>query len=286
MIAVTGANGHLGKATIGFLLNTIKPAQIVAVVRDHQKAEDLRAKGVEVRQGNYFNYSSLVQAFKGINKVLLISSSSLEERTKQHTYAIAAAKEAGVQHVIYTSVVNPSLSSRFVGAHSHFETEEYLKSSGLTYTVFRNNFYLEVIPWLIGEALQTGKIYYPAGNGKVSFAARADMAEALANVLASDGHENKIYEIGANTAYSFRDLAAALSELANKQIDYVDIPLETLKQELLKKQMPPEVVEITASVAEAIKHGEVNHPDSTLEKFLGRKPVGLKEFLKATYFNR
>lgn len=283
MILVTGANGNLGKAMIDFLLKKIEPSQIAALVRDSKKGEELKTKGIEIRIGDYFDYSSLVNAFKGIDKLLLISSGSLEDRTKQHINAVDAAKEAGVKHIVYTSVVNPSPSSSFSAVQSHIETESHLKQSGITYTIFRNTLYLDVIPMLIGDAVQHGKIYYPAGEGKVGFAARVDMAEALANVISSRGHENKIYEITGSTPYSFHDIAKALSEATQKQIEYVDIPLDVMKEELVKINLPPALIELYASMAKAIKQNELTYVDSSLEKLLGRKPVGLKEFFKNVF---
>jgi len=283
MILVTGANGHLGKATIEFLIKKINPGQIFGMVRDPQKAEDLNTKGIVVRQGDYFDYNSLTKAFKGINKLLFISSGTVDDRIKQHKKVIDAAKELGVKHILYTSMLNTSSSPYFIPGKDHFETEKYLKSSGITYTILRNAYYIDVLPMFIGEALTTGKIYYPAGEGRVSFTARVDMAEATANILVNQGHENKIYPFGVNTSYSFQDIAKALSELANKQIDYVDIPLETMRQELLKKKTPEFLVNMLTQLAESFKHNEGNYPDPTLENLLGRKPVGLKEFLKNTY---
>ncbi|MBI1939673.1 MAG: SDR family oxidoreductase [Ignavibacteriales bacterium] len=283
MILVTGANGNLGKAAINFLLKKIEPSKIAALVRDSKKGEELKTLGVEIRVGDYFDYDSLVKAFKGINKLLLISSGSLEDRTTQHINAINAAKEAGVKHILYTSVVTPSHTASFSAVLSHVETESYLKKSGITYTIFRNSLYLDLIPMLIGDALQSGKIYYPAGDGKVSFTARTDMAEALANVLVSETLENKIYEITGSTAYSFYDIAKALSDATQKQIEYIDVPPEAMEQELLKNNVPSGYIELLTSMAKAIRQNELSYFDSSLENLLGRKPVGLKEFLKIVF---
>lgn len=283
MILVTGANGNLGKGTIDFLLKKVEPSQIAALVRDPKKGEELKAKGIEVKIGDYFDYASLINAFKGIDKLVLISSGSLEDRTTQHINAIDAAKKAGIKHIFYTSVVTPSPSASFTAVQSHIETENHLKQSGIAYTIFRNTLYLDVIPMIIGDAVQSGKIYYPAGEGGVGFAARLDMAEALANVVSSGNHENKIYEITGSTAYSFYDIAKVLSEVTQKQIEYVNIPPEVMEQELIKINLPPAAVVLYTSMAKAIRQNELNYVDSSLEKLLGRKPVGLKEFFRTLF---
>jgi NAD(P)H dehydrogenase (quinone) len=139
---------------------------------------------------------------------------------------------------------------------------------------------MDELPGMIGDAVKTGKIYFPAGEGRVSFALRDDLAEAAVNVITGSGYENKTLDLDADTGYSFYDIAEALTEVSGKKIEYIDIPLETLQEELGKRQYPPAVVEMISQVAQAVKYGEGDHPNPTLGKLLGRKPVGLKEFLR------
>lgn len=279
MIAITGASGHLGKATLNFLLAKTNPSSLVAIARDTEKVADLADKGVIVRQGDYTDPASLVTAFAGVDTLVLISSAVLgEERVRQHTNVINAAKEAGVKHVFYTSASNPSLTAHFTPAIDHFQTENLLNESGLTYTIFRNNLYLDILPGVLGDAPQSGKLYFPAGDGKVSFVLRADIAEGLANALLSEGHENKVYEIGSPVSYSFSDIAAALSQ-SGKPVDYIDIPNSAYEAEL-QKHLPAVYAKMYAGMAEGVKQGDFDVPDATLENLLGRQPVTLTDFLK------
>ncbi|GAB3986479.1 SDR family oxidoreductase [Spirosoma daeguense] len=280
MIAITGASGHLGKATLEFLATKTNPASLVAVARDTEKVSDLAAKGVNVRQGDYTDSASLVAAFAGVDKLVLISSAVLgEERVRQHTNVINAAKEAGVKHIFYTSAPNPSLTAHFTPAIDHFQTENLIKESGLTYTFFRNNLYLDVLPGILGDAAQSGKLYFPAGDGKVGFVLRADIAEGLANALITEGYENKVLEIGAPATYSFGDIATALSQ-SGKTVEYVDIPNEAYEAEL-QKHLPAQYAKMYAGMAEGIKQGDFDVPDATLEHLLGRKLVSLETFLNS-----
>jgi len=279
MIAITGASGHLGKATLNFLLTKTSPESLVALVRDPEKVTDLADKGVQVRKGDYNDSASLVASLAGVDKLVLISSSIIgEERVRQHINVINAAKEAGVKHVFYTSSPSPSANALFAAAIDHFQTENALKESGLTYTIFRNNLYLDILPMVIGDAAQSGKLYFPGGDGKTSFALRADIAEGLAIALTTEGHENQIYEIGSPTAWSFSDIAAALSH-NGKTVEYIDIPNSAYEAELLK-HLPAPIAKLYAGMAEGMKQNDFNKPDTTLEKLIGRPPVSLEEFLK------
>lgn len=284
MILITGANGHLGGATIDFLLKKNPNAKIKALVRSEEKGKDLKAKGVEIAIGDYLNYDSLVSAMKGVETMLLISSSTMGDRHAQHANAIKAAKENGVKHIVYTSVLKANPNSKFSAGIDHYKTEEDIKNSGISYTIMRNTYYADFLPNIIGNAVESGAIYYSAGNAKVNFALRSEMAEANAIVLANPtAHKNKIYEITSASKYTFDEIAGILSEITGKQIKYVDIPVEVLKENIIKFGMPKEVADLMGSIAESMKAGEFDFIDPTLEKLIGRKPTDLKYFLKNVY---
>jgi len=287
MILVTGSTGHLGKAVINYLLKKVPANTIAALARDENKAADLKAKGVDVRMGTYNDYASLVSAFKGIDKLLLVSSNDMENRTRQQINTVNAAKEAGVQHILYTSVSIKDIkhSAIAVVTESHDKTAEHIKASGLAYTLLNNNLYADVLPMFLGDkVLETG-IFFPAGNGKVPFATRDNMAAAAANILTSEGHENKEYAVSSDISYSFFDIADTLSELSGKQINYIDAPKDVYVETLTKAGVPEGYVSFFAGFAEAIKQNEFDLPNDTLETLIGKKPTSLKEYLQSTYFS-
>lgn len=284
MILITGANGYLGSATINFLLKKNPNAKIKALVRSEEKGKDLKAKGVEIAVGDYFNYNSLVEAMKGVETLMLISSSTMGNRYAQHANAIKAAKENSVKHIVYTSVLRANPYSRFSAGIDHYKTEVEIKNSGMNYTIMRNTYYADFLPNIIGNAFESGAIYYSAGKGKVNYALRNEMAEANAVVLSNpNAHTNKIYEITSGSVYDFDEIASILSEVTGKQIKYVDIPVETLKENIIKSGMPKDVAELMGSIAESIKSNEFNFIDTALENLLERKPTDLKDFIKNIY---
>ncbi|MBE9601587.1 SDR family oxidoreductase [Pedobacter sp. MC2016-24] len=286
MILVTGASGHLGKATIDSLLKKVPAKQVVALVRDKNKADNLKAKGVQVRVGDYTDPSSIISALEGIEDLLLVSSSSLD-RLQDHKNVIDAAKEKGLKHIYYTSgaVSNYGTTPLMPLAASHGDTEAYIKSSGLTYTIFQNSMYAETIPMYVGEkAVDTG-IYFPAEDGKAAFALRTDMAEAIANAITSDGHENKTYVITGSKAYSFADVAEVLSELAGKQVTYISPEPADYEATLKKYNVPEDGIFILSLFAETFRHHDLEQIDPAMENLLGRKPTDLRTYLKSAYFS-
>ncbi|MGF6848259.1 NAD(P)H dehydrogenase (quinone) [Chitinophaga sp. W3I9] len=286
MILVTGATGHLGAAVIDFLLKKVPANQIAALVRDEAKASGLKEKGISIRVANYHNYPSLVPAFKGVDKILLVSSSDFNDRAGQQINVINAAKEAGVKHVIYTSVATNAPTTTVIPmvVDSHIATANHLKASGLTYTLLNNNLYADVLPMFLGEKVVETGVFIPGGEGRVPYASRLDMAEAAANVLAGTGHDDKEYTIASDVTYSFADIAQLLSKLANKQVVYVDAPHDAYTAALAKAGVPPAYVGVMSGFAEAIKKNEFNLPGTELENLLGRKPASLESYLQKTFF--
>jgi len=284
MIAITGATGQLGRATLHYLQQKTAANQLIALVRDPQKATDLSAQGVQVRQGDYNDPAALRAAFEGAETVLLISGDDLEHRLQQHKNVIDAAKAVGARRVLYTSVINPAADSHFGALPSHVATEAYLKESGLAYTLLRNTLYLDLMPMMIGEnALVSGQIYAAAGDGRVSYALRQDLAEATANILTTPGHDNQTYDLAPAPAYSFQDVAATLSEVAGQPVQYVPITPEALAAGMREHHVPEPIVTMMVGLSKAMAANEFNLSSPTLEQLLGRQPTDLKTFLTSVY---
>lgn len=285
MILITGATGHLGGHVLENLLKKTNASNIAVLVRDENKAAGLKAKGVELRVGNFRDAASLTNVFNGVEKVLLISSSDLEDRLGQHKNVIDAAKKAGVQHIVYTGVsmvdVNNSALKDFM--IDHYQTEDLIKASGMKYTFLQHNLYADVIPTFIGEkVLETG-IFFPAGTGKVPFALRSEMGEAAANVLTGEGHENKTYRISSDQSYSFNEVAAGISKAAGKEITYTDADPAQFTEVLSNAGVPEAIIGFSLGFATAMKNDDFNIVTNDLEILLGRKPADLNQFLNTVY---
>lgn len=290
MILVTGASGNYGKATIDFLLKKGIPANSISgLVRNEDKIEDLKAKGINLRIGDYDNYDTLIEAFKGVEKLLLISGSDVANRGQQHKNVVNAAKAAGVKHILYTSFERKNdteTSPIYFLAKSHIETEEFIKESGLTYTIFRNNLYLDILPMFFGEKVLTTGIFLPAGDAKSAYALRSDMSEATANVLTSTGHDNKVYSLNNTENVSLQEIAQDLSEIVGKEINYVSPSKDVYTETLTKAGVPAQYIGMFSDFAEAIKQGEFSAEKTDLENLLGRKPTSAKAFLKEVYTSK
>lgn len=286
-LLVTGATGPFGQKAIETLLAKDSGDTVFGLVRNPEKAESLKEKGVDIRVGDYNNPESLVTAFEGIDKILFVSGSDLSNRSEQHKNVVDAATKAGVKHVVYTSFqrTNETESSPiYMVAESHMNTEKWLAESGMDYTILLNNVYMDFIPMFIGDqVLETGTIYLPVEDGQGAFALRSDMAEAAANVLTGEGHENKTYDFGNTESYSFQDVADILSEISGKEINYVSPSVGEFMKTMKEAGVPDAAAGMSAGFSSAIAQGEFTKANDDLKKLLGREPVSLKEFLTQVY---
>ncbi len=284
MILVTGASGQIGSAVIQQLLKLLPAGQIAGLSRSESKAEALKAQGIDARLGDYNDLDSLKRAMQGIEKVLLVSGGQAENGLQQHHNVVDAAKSKGVKCIAYTG---RSLQNREQLINQlmlrHFETEDYIRASGLQYVLFRNSLYMDVIPGYVGKQfVQTG-VHLPDDGGKVAFALRREMGEAIANVLASGDCQNRIYQFTGSQTWTFAEVAAALSELAGEPVSYTAISQEQYQANLKAAGLPEGVIQLLSAFLADIAQEQEATVTSELEAVLGRKPVGLKEGLKEMF---
>lgn len=289
MILVTGANGHLGRAIVNSLLNKgVNSGNIIGLVREEVKALDLKAKGITLRVGDYDWYPTLVKAFEGVEKLILVSGRDLTARMEQHDNVVTAAREVGVKHILYTSFFdgNKIRNSPFDFVSSSVKaTDLTIRASGIPYTLFKDNLYMELLPILFGENVMQTSIYLPAGEGKASYVTRSDIADAIANVVLQEGHLNKEYNISNTENISLSEIAAFLSVQAGMNIGYTSPSKADYIAAMEKKGLPLQFIKIFSAISEAIRMGEFQSSSTDLELLLGRKPTSTRQFLEQAYFN-
>lgn len=269
MIAITGATGQLGRLVISALIKKIPAASIIAIVRHVEKAKDIAALGVSVRQADYNQPASWDAALQGIDKVLLISSSEIGQRAQQHRNVIDAAQRAGVQLLAYTSVLHANTSILGL-AEEHRETEAAITASGVPFTLLRNGWYTENYAMGIGAALSLGALYGCAGEGRISSASRADYAEAAAIVLTSNDQAGKVYELAGDTSYALSEFAAEISRQSGKLTPYVNLPEADYQKALLGAGLPETLAELLANSDAGVSKGALFDDGQQLSKLIGK----------------
>ena len=291
MILVTGATGNYGSKAIEHLLKKgVAVKDIAALVRSEEKTQSLDEKGITTKIGDYADIDSMIRAFEGVDQLLLVSSSdrgAVENRTKHHINAFKAAKKAGVKHIVYTSFVRtPGHEDSDIAdfQNSHVESEQFLKESGITYTILQNGIYQEMILAFAGEKVaETGTILFPAQKGKATWVLREELAEAATHVLTTKAHENKTYILTNTESVGFEEIAKDISSALGKEVSYQSPPVDEFKSILQKAGVPGMYIGMFVIWGMAVAQGMMDLKDPTLASFLGRKPKTVKQFIDQVY---
>ncbi|WP_258098306.1 SDR family oxidoreductase [Marinoscillum pacificum] len=274
-IGITGATGQLGSIVVEQLKGKTDAANLVALVRSPEKVE-----GIEARAFDYDKPELLPESLKGIDKLLLISGNEIGQRARQHENIIKAAKEAGVQSIVYTSILHADESTISL-AGEHLATEKLLADSGITHTILRNGWYTENYTASIPPSIEAGAFIGSAGDGKIASATRTDFAEAAAVVLTSAGHDGKVYELAGDEAYTLSDLAAEISKQTGKDIPYANLPEEEYSKALKGFGLPDAFADAIANWDVSASQGDLFDDSKTLSSLIGRPTTPLSEAVKA-----
>ncbi|WP_422931744.1 SDR family oxidoreductase [Singulisphaera sp. PoT] len=273
-ILVTAASGQLGRLVVAKLLESTPAAQVVAGVRNLKKSAELSALGVEVREADYSRPETLDPALAGIDRVLLISSSEVGRRVAQHRNVIEAARRAGVELLAYTSVLRADTTELLVGVE-HRETEVILQASGVPFVFLRNGWYTENRAAFLPHALEHGQLPGCAGEGRFSWAARVDYADAAAVVMTTEGHAGRIYELAGDKSDTLSDFAAEVALQAGKPLAYRDMPEEDFRSLLVGAGIPDNFAELLANSDAVASRGGLFDESRQMSRLIGRPTTPL-----------
>jgi NAD(P)H dehydrogenase (quinone) len=280
-IVITGASGHLGRLVVDQLLAVgTPPEQIVATGRDVEKLTHLAQNGVTVRRADFADPITLDNAFVGADTMLLVSTTTVGERYENARNAIDAAARAGVSRIVYTSIVNASISQMIL-ADEHRRTEDYLRNSGMAFVILRNGWYLENYTDQLPMITQYHALLGSARQGLVSAASRRDFAAAAAAVLTQDGHFGATYELG-GTSFTLTELAATISDVLGTHIAYQDMSVTDYIGALTAAGLPPEMAAAVADADAGLARGELFTDSDDLVTLIGRPTTTAREAVQNT----
>ncbi|QSQ24350.1 SDR family oxidoreductase [Pyxidicoccus parkwayensis] len=282
MMVITGATGRLGRFVVEGLLKKLPANQIAVVARNPDKAKDWASRGVQVRKADYSQPETWAGVFSKGDTVLLISSSEVGQRRKQHQAVVDAAVRAGVRLLAYTSILHAD-TSRMVLAGEHLDTEKAIRASGLPFVFLRHSWYLENYTEAAKRTLAQGVLRGCAKDGRVAPALRQDYADAAVEVLTGTGHENQVYELAADQGFTLAELAAELSRQSGTSVPYQDLPPAEFSAVLQQAGLPKGYADVLANADEGIARGDLDDTSRTLSRLIGRPTTSLAQALSAMF---
>jgi NAD(P)H dehydrogenase (quinone) len=280
-LLVTGASGHLGQRVLHHLVNTlgVPAGRIIATTRKPATLSDWAAKGVIVRASDFDDPASLVAAFEGASRVLLISTDTIGRRVAQHQAAIDAAVKVGAHHVVYTSMPTPE-KSLVLFAPDHVGTEAALAASALPgWTLLRNNWYFETLFLSMPSTLASGKWFTAAGDGRTAYIARDDVARAAAAALAGGERGKVTYTLTGGKARTTAEIAALVSKTVNKPIDVIPVTIDQLVQGMVAHGVPEPMARVIASFDANTAAGQLAGVTGDVKALTGVEPQPFEEWL-------
>lgn len=282
MMIITGATGQLGRQIVEKLARRVSASQIGASCRSPEKAADLKSLGVRVRQGDFGHPEDLPQAFEGVTQLLLVSSNARAsggDSLAQHRNAIEAAIAAGAKRVVYTSQMAASPSSAFPPMHDHAATEEMLRQSGIAWTALRHGFYAESGLAMMGHALKTGELE-TAADGRFSWVAHADLAEAAAIILKDEGrYDGPTPPLTGSQALDFGDLTEIASTLQDQPVRRKTLADDEMRAKMTARGTPASAVDMIMGLYIGARNEEWATVDPTLEQLIGHQPMAMRELI-------
>lgn len=282
-LLVTGASGQLGRRVIELLLEA-EAGSIIATTRSPEKLADLAEQGVEVRQADFDQPETLVKAFAGADRLLLISTDAVDgtdRRIVQHRNAVNAAEQAGVKHVIYTSLTRPEPGTPILLAPDHHATEQALAASSLDWTVLRNNVYTDILLMSLPQAVATGQLMAAAGDGGVGYVTREDCARAAAAVLSATTSGRTTLDITGPEVVTYAVLAQIVSDITGQPVSYVNVPPEGMVKGMVGAGFPEGVAELLVSFQTATAQGILAVATDAVAELTGTAPQSVHDFLVA-----
>ena len=291
-IVLTGASGGFGQAAVRLLLEKIPATDLILMSRKPEKLAEFAALGASVRYGDFDDSAAMERAFAGGDRMLLISAVKVGHRIPQHGRAIDAAKTAGVKHIHYTSFIGSTPANPAAATKDHAGTEALLRASGLAWTALRDGQYADAMADAAApQAIRTGRWFASAGEGRISFVAREDCIRTAVAVLTGSGHENRIYNVTTNETWSFRDVAALVTEITGVPIDYVPVTDDELYALFDSLGIPREPVtefnidgfawcsDDMVTFERAIREGHMAVTSTDIETITGTPALSFRDFM-------
>lgn len=276
MILVTGGTGTIGKATVAALQAAGQRFKVAA-----RSPQEIKTRGVEAVTLDWSELDTYLPAMKGVDKLFLLTPNS-ERQVGYVVQAVAAAKRAGVKHIVRLSVMGADADPGVILGRLHFAAEKEVRLSGIAWTMLRPTFFMQnFINYYGVHPNKDGEIHLPHGRGKAAWVDARDVGEAAAKVLSAGGYEGNTFDLTGPEALSTEEVLAILSEVFGHKYKYVDVPEDAARKAMEDMKMPLWLVDAFMELHAFIKNGHAAKLANGVQTILGREPRSVREWARS-----
>jgi uncharacterized protein YbjT (DUF2867 family) len=276
MILLTGVTGKTGGATASALID--KGAALRALVRDEAKAADLKAAGVELVVGDIADADTVRKALAGAEKAFLTLPNGEHQLANEKQFT-DLAKEAGVKHLVKMSSMEAVPDAQTPIPQGHWAAEEYIRASGLDWTMVKPNFFMQNLLASAGMIKEQRKFSLPMGDGTTGLADTRDIGAVCAEVLTGEGHTGQSYEITGPEVMTFYEVAERFSGVLGEKVEYVPMPMDVFR-ERMTNVLAPWHLDAVCELFREIDEIGLDHTTDTFRRLMGREPTSLRQFVE------
>ncbi|MGH2403466.1 MAG: SDR family oxidoreductase [bacterium] len=275
-VLVLGATGNVGSKVVAELRALGAPVR--AFARDREKAVSTLGPDAEVAVGNFDDPATVRRALGGVDAVLITASDG-PQKVEHETNLIDIVAAEGARRVVKLSTVGAGTAPgpQF---DAHGRIEDHLARSGLPSVVLRSSFYMTNLLGSAEAIKATGKLFAPAGGVKVSMIDPRDVAGVAARVLTTDAHEGKTYVLTGPELLTFDDVAAHLSAATGRTVEFVDVPADIAREQLLGTGMPDWMADLILAAFKALREGIAADTSDAVRALTGLEPRSFAAFAR------
>jgi uncharacterized protein YbjT (DUF2867 family) len=279
-ILITGATGNVGQSIFSAFSEGEFDANIIAGVRNPDKTVEKGeiATPFSVREFDFGKSENFSQYLKGIEVLFLLRPPNIADVNAVFKPLIEAAREAGVQHIVFLSVQGAEKQSYI----PHHKIEKLIVDSGITYTFLRPAYFMQnFITTLHKDIVERNRIYLPAGKARFTIVDVKDVGAVAAKVLLNpEKHQNKAYELTNDELKNFGELTEQINQAWEKNIEYVSPNLLSFIYQKLKQGNNLIFTFVLIMLHYFPRFREAPKVSPNIELLLGRKPTSFEEFLE------
>ncbi len=276
-ILIVGATGNIGSALIAELQR--RNATFFAGVRH---ADQGAALGVPSLPFDFEKPETMKAAFASVDRAFLLLPLA-EKMVEYGIRAVDAARDAGLSFLLKSSELGADQNSPKLALHAQGMVDQYLKSSGIPWSILCPNFFMQNFAIHYAPAIrERGGIFLPQGSGKVSFIDVRDIAAVAAEILlVPSAHESRVYDLTGPQALSNQDVARQLSAITGKPVEYHAIEDNVAIEGMAKRGISEWIAEFVMSLHKHVREGKMATVSPTVQEIIGRQPGDFAKFSQA-----